>query len=263
MGSSSSGRIIKRLQVNYAGVFLYPSLDGEIFTPLSQPLHETMQKTLYFSPENIQSQSTAMLESLPGNERRRINVFNPEHSALFILDMQSYFLEPSSHAFIPSAAAIVPGLQKLVDAYFAKDLPVIFTQHLNTSQDAGSMSTWWRDTISIDNPLSAIIPEFSYSKRFVLRKSQYDAFHATNLEEKLHQRRVTQVVICGVMTHLCCETTARAAFVRGFEVYFAIDGTATYNIHYHQASLLNLAHGFATPVLVTEMLAKIQEDEEN
>lgn len=221
-----------------------------------------MQKSLYFSSENIQSQSTAMLQSLPGNERKRINDFVPERSALFILDMQSYFLEPSSHAFIPSAAAIVPGLQKIVDAYYAKDLPVIFTQHLNTLQDAGSMSGWWRDTIRIEDPLSAIIPEFSYSNRFVLRKSQYDAFHETALERKLHQRKVKQVVICGVMTHLCCETTARAAFVRGFEVFFAIDGTATYNIHHHQASLLNLAHGFATLVLVTELLAKLQIDGE-
>ncbi|MES0360330.1 MAG: isochorismatase family protein, partial [Anaerolineales bacterium] len=58
----------------------------------------------------------------------------------------------------------------------------------------------------------------------------------------------------GVMTHLCCETTARSAFVRGFEVFFVIDGTATYNEDYHMATLLNLAHGFTTPVLTKEVL---------
>jgi isochorismate hydrolase len=217
-----------------------------------------MMKTLYFSPENIESRSTEMLQYLPGNERRRIDLFAPKNSALFILDMQSYFLEPSSHAFIPSAEAIVPGLQKLADAYYEKNLPVIFTQHLNTPQDAGSMSSWWRDTIRIEDPLSAIIPEFSYSNRFVLRKSQYDAFYETSLEEKLNRLNVKQVVICGLMTHLCCETTARSAFVRGFEVFFVIDGTATYNIAHHQATLLNLAHGFATPVLVAELLAELE-----
>ena len=222
-----------------------------------------MMKTLYFSPENIESRSSEILQHLPGNERRRIDLFAPENSALFILDMQSYFLEPSSHAFIPSAEAIVPGLQKLTNAYYEKNLSVIFTQHLNTPQDAGSMSSWWRDTIRIEDPLSAIFPEFSYSNRFVLRKSQYDAFYETSLEEKLNRLNVKQVVICGLMTHLCCETTARSAFVRGFEVFFVIDGTATYNIDHHQATLFNLAHGFATPVLVAELLAELEVEAGN
>ncbi len=56
------------------------------------------------------------------------------------------------------------------------------------------------------------------------------------------------------MTHLCCETTARSAFVRGFEVFFTIDGTATYNKEFHFATLHNLAHGFALPILVDEIL---------
>jgi len=65
------------------------------------------------------------------------------------------------------------------------------------------------------------------------------------------------VVICGVMTHLCCETTARSAFMRGFEVFFTVDGTATYTEAFHRASLLNLSHGFAVPVLVENILEKL------
>jgi isochorismate hydrolase len=61
------------------------------------------------------------------------------------------------------------------------------------------------------------------------------------------------------MTHLCCETTARSAFMRGFEVFFTIDGTATYNEEHHWAALLNLAHGFATPVLVDEVVSAFGE----
>jgi isochorismate hydrolase len=65
------------------------------------------------------------------------------------------------------------------------------------------------------------------------------------------------------MTHLCCETTARAAFTRGLQVWFTIDGTATYNEEHHFSTLLNLAHGFATPVTVTEVLAALPETYEN
>ncbi|MCP4152595.1 MAG: isochorismatase family protein, partial [bacterium] len=65
---------------------------------------------------------------------------------------------------------------------------------------------------------------------------------------------ITRVIITGVMTHLCCETTARSAFVRNFEVYFTIDATATYNREFHKSTLLNLSHGFASPVLTSDIL---------
>jgi nicotinamidase-related amidase len=215
-------------------------------------------KTRYFSTENIEQEAEQLLQQIPGDRRRRISKYDPSNSALLILDMQSYFLEPSSHAFIPSAIAIVPRLKALIESYFAHNLPVTFTQHLNTPQDAGSMASWWKDLIRIEDPLSAIIPEFDYSNKLVLRKNQYDAFYGTSLEEILRRNRVSQVVVTGVMTHLCCETTARSAFVRGFEVFFIIDGTATYNQDHHLATLLNLAHGFATPVLAAEIQAALQ-----
>ena len=58
------------------------------------------------------------------------------------------------------------------------------------------------------------------------------------------------------MTHLCCETTARSAFVHGYEVFFLVDGTATYNQDFHRASLMNLAHGVAVLSLAGHFLAK-------
>jgi bifunctional isochorismate lyase/aryl carrier protein len=215
-------------------------------------------KTRYFTSENIEQEAHEMLEQLTAYTRKRTSTYDPKSSALLILDMQSYFLEPSSHAFIPSAPAIVPNLQALARAYYAKDLPVIFTQHLDTPQETGSMARWWQDLINVEDPLSAIIPQFDFSNRYILRKNQYDAFYGTPLEDRLQRNAVTQVVICGVMTHLCCETTARSAFVRGFEVFFVIDGTATYNKNHHLATLLNLAHGFARPVLAAEILAALQ-----
>lgn len=210
-------------------------------------------KERYFAAENIQAEALGFLNQLPKPDNRRVARFEPQRSALFVLDMQAYFLDPSSHAFIPSAEAIVPGLQALIQAYYELGFPVIFTQHLNTAQDAGSMANWWQDLIRVEDPLSAIIPEFDYSNRYVIRKSQYDAFYNTNLEEVLRKKRVSQVIVSGVMTHLCCETTARSAFVRGFEVFFLVDGTATYNQDHHLATMRNLSHGFASLVLTSEI----------
>ena len=218
-------------------------------------------KERYFSPESLERKTLEMCRKLDEQRQKHPIPFVPDRSALLVLDMQAYFLDAASHAYVPSAEAIVPGVQQLIQAYAARGRPVIFTQHLNTAQDAGLMATWWRATLTAEHPLSAIIPDLDVSVGEVIRKSQYDAFHRTDLEDVLHREAVTQVVVCGVMTHLCCETTARSAFVRGFAVFFPVDGTATYTEDFHLASLINLSHGFATPVLVKDILAAIRGDD--
>ena len=213
-------------------------------------------KEAYFTPDTLAACTLAFQQELEGYQQKRDPPFLPQNSALLVLDMQGYFLDPSSHAYVPSAAAILTGLKALTHTYARQGRPVIFTQHVNTPEDAGKMSTWWRGLITTGEPLAAIVPEFDLSTGIVLTKTQYDAFYGTPLEEILRERGVKQVVIGGVMTHLCCETTARSAFMRGFDVFFLIDGTATYQRDYHRASLLNLAHGFATLVTVNDLLAQ-------
>ena len=211
-------------------------------------------KQAYFTPETIRPKAEEMLQRLVAERVREGRALKQARSALLVLDMQRFFLEPDSHAYVPSAAAILPNIRGLVRAYDELDFPVVYTRHWNTPQDAGMMDVWWRDLIEAGDPVSEITEALDLSNGTLIEKSQYDAFYGTELETVLKEKEVTQVVICGVMTHLCCETTARSAFVRGFEVFFTIDGTATYNEDFHMASLRNLAHGFATPVLVEDAL---------
>jgi isochorismate hydrolase len=216
-----------------------------------------MNREPYFTPETIREKSRAMLDDLASFRTRHADiVFRPERAALLVLDMQDYFLCPGSHAFIPSAPAIIPNLQLLITNYYAANRPIIFTRHINTDEDAGMMSRWWRDVIRTDSPDSAIVASLDTSRGIVIQKTQYDAFYNTSLEETLRGRGVEQVIVTGVMTHLCCETTARAAFMRGFEVFFCVDGTATYTEEAHCSTLLNLSHGFAVPVECQEVCLK-------
>lgn len=215
-------------------------------------------KELYFSPQSIESKALEMLQSAKAGQRSGKFTYHPDKSALLVLDMQSYFLKDTSHAFIPSGRTIVPSIKKLVDSYSSRNIPVVFTRHINTAENSQLMTSWWREIISSDNPLSRIVPELDPLSGFVVEKSQYDAFFNTNLEDSLRDKGVKQVVISGVMTHLCCETTARSAFMRGFEVFFLVDGTATYNENFHRASLTNLSHGFAELMLVHDILSALQ-----
>ena len=199
-----------------------------------------------------------MLDALASHRSRHSDiVFQPECAALLVLDVQEYFLRETSHAFVPSAPAILPNIQSLIRVFYAHDRPVIFTRHVNTDGDAGMMSSWWRELIRVESPDSAVIASLDASNGIIIPKTQYDAFYNTSLEDVLRSRGVEQVVVTGVMTHLCCETTARSAFVRGFEVFFCVDGTATYTEEAHWASLLNLAHGFAVPAASNEIVERI------
>ena len=217
-------------------------------------------KSAYFTQGTIESTAARMLENLPQYERSARSLV-ADQSALLVLDMQRFFLESASHAYIPSAGAIIAGIQALVAAYSRLSRPVLFTRHLNTEQNAAMMSRWWRDIITESSDLSEIIDALDTSRGAVLDKSQYDAFYGTSLDDVLKEEGVRQLLICGVMTHLCCETTARSAFVRGYEVFFTVDGTATYNQDFHISSLLNLSHGFATPLLVGDALNALEVDD--
>lgn len=209
-------------------------------------------KEPYFLPETIAGKAQQMQIDFAPFARERVK-FKPDRSALLILDMQRYFLDADSHAYIPSADAILPRVDALRETYATLGLPIVWTRHLNTPADAQGMSRWWRDLVVRENPKSEIHPFFSPAADTVIEKTQYDAFHETILNPFLHERGIEQVVIAGVMTHLCCETTARSAFMHGYDVFFLIDGTATYSEVFHRAALQNLVHGFAALVLSEEI----------
>ena len=217
-----------------------------------------MMKESYFSLETVDEKSREMLQNLMKYRERHKVDFVPVRSALLVLDMQKYFLDKRSHAYIPSAMAIIPKLEKLIKVFLKKKLPVIFTRHLNTYENANLMAEWWKELITEKNPLSEICEELSHRDATVINKTQYDAFYKTPLEDTLKKKGVTQIVVTGVMTHLCCETTVRSAFIRGFTVFFPINGTATYNEDFHRSTFLNLSHGFAIPVLCEEIQVAVE-----
>jgi isochorismate hydrolase len=180
--------------------------------------------------------------------------FDLSRAALLILDMQAYFLGRGSHAFVPDAPAIVSRLAGLARRFGAAGRPVVMTRHSNSECAAGMMRKWWGDILEPGSPEAALEPALEELSTAVVAKEQYDAFYNTELEGLLRDSGAQQVVVTGVMTHLCVETTARSAFVRGFAVFVPADGTATYNREFHAASLLTLSHGAAAIVTCSELM---------
>lgn len=216
-------------------------------------------KELYFTAETLDNESAIMLEEIYSDAKTKQFETDLSNCALLVLDMQEYFLNPASHAFVPSSGPIIKGINELIFAFRKKNMPVIFTKHINTRESAGQMKFWWKDLVTVSNPLSCISPAIAVEGSTIIIKTQYDAFYDTMLEKMLKGMNCCRVVICGLMTHLCCESTARTAFIRGFEVIMPIDGTASYNKRFHLSSFYNLAHGFAVVTSIKELLNRFEE----
>jgi len=189
--------------------------------------------------------------------RNKAHPFSYERSALLVIDMQRYFFEKSSHAFIEPAPPILPNVRGILEAYRELGFPVIFTRHAYAKgEDPGIMKTWWSELEEDGDPLASIVGELKPKPgEPVITKGRYSAFVNTDLEKRLRRLGVERLLITGVMTHLCCESTARDAFMRDFEVFFVIDGTASEDDDLHLASLMTLTDGFVMPVTTKEVLS--------
>jgi nicotinamidase-related amidase len=169
-------------------------------------------------------------------------------SALLVVDMQRFFLDPESPTFTCGGAAVLPTVKRLVGAFRKALRPVVFTRHVHHPDglDGGIMDWWWEGKCLEGSPESEIHPELApLPGEKVVCKHRYSAFYNTDLETVLRCLRVEDLVVSGVMTNLCCESTARDAYYRDYRVFFLADGTAAINEEMHVASLMNLAYGFA------------------
>jgi len=213
----------------------------------------------YVTERNLTEKSEEWLSEVRELTRRGFE-FGPEGSALLVIDMQRYFLSPDSHAYLPAARAMIHNVNELIRTFREAGRPIIFTRHAYMKdEDPGIMGRWWADNIMDDDLVSQIDPALDLiPEDIVIRKTRYNAFYGTDLEDELNKRQVKEIVITGVMTHLCCETTAREAFTRDYEVYFTVDGTATADEEFHISSIRNLAHGFAIPVSCAQILSRFK-----
>lgn len=169
-------------------------------------------------------------------------------SALLVIDMQVFFLDPASPSFTAGGPAIVPTVKRLVDAFRQAGLPVIFSRHVHHpgDLDSGIMGWWWKGKCLEGSPESEIHPELApRAGEKVVFKHRYSAFYNTDLETVLRCLKVEDLVITGVMTNMCCESTARDAYSRDYRVFLPADATGSINEEMQLASLMNLALGFA------------------
>ncbi|KAI1074515.1 Isochorismatase-like protein [Whalleya microplaca] len=95
----------------------------------------------------------------------------------------------------------------------------------------------------------------------VVAKNTYDAFINTNLGQVLEKKAIDRVVVCGVMTDCCCDTTARSAFNRGYETWLVGDACGSANKTQHEAGLRGFGFAFGKVLTTEEVIGLLRGDE--
>lgn len=181
--------------------------------------------------------------------RKRKPVLHPEQAALLVIDLQNYFRR--------IAQPILKRVLGVIEACRQRAIPIIYTQHGHTDpvSDGGMLGEWWGELILAGTEDWKLLPEIVVKEKdLVLPKKRYSAFFETDLDQRLRSKGIQEVIIAGVMTNLCCETTARDAFMRDYRVFVLIDGTATGKDELHLATLMNLGFGFAHLLTCQELI---------
>ena len=177
--------------------------------------------------------------------------FEAPRTALVVVDMQNYFMKPGMPACCDAARDIVPAVNGLAAALRLAGGAVMWIQTEALPESAGD----WKNLYEIyaaDKqkarlaelakdaegyrlwPALDVAPEDE-----VVVKLRYSAFidGSSDIERRLRDRGIDTVLIAGVATNVCCESTARDAMMRDFRTVMVADALAAVTVEEHRASL--------------------------
>lgn len=190
---------------------------------------------------------------------------SPTRTALINVDMQNCFVE--GHPNSPQRLETLERINHLATACRVAGIPVIHTSHI-LRPDGSNMGilgevvprvrlTGFLNSGAVSAALhSGLVVE---PGDVLLEKPRFGAFHGTDLELILRTRGIDTVIIAGIDTRVCCDTTAREANARDFRVLFLSDGTATSTTEAQEATLTTIGAVFGQVLTVGDVLQKIRQ----
>jgi ureidoacrylate peracid hydrolase len=190
-------------------------------------------------------------------------------TALIVIDMQNaYFSADGSLAKygfdINGCRSALPGCKRLLAAARTAGLPVVFTAHVYKPDfsDGGFivheiLPGLKEAKSSVDGKWeSELAPDFQPRPgEKVFKKNRFSAFYQPEFEPYLRSKGIKSVVICGVTTNICVESTARDAAQRDFRTFVVSDATGELEPPRYAAALQALHMRFARIMTVDEVLA--------
>jgi nicotinamidase-related amidase len=181
--------------------------------------------------------------------------------ALVLVDMQNDYF-PRGKMELTGAAEASENAKKLLEHFRLKNLPIIHIQHLSIRHGA---TFFLPDTDGV-NFHENVMP---LPGETVIRKHFPNSFRETGLREYLISEGITELVICGMMSHMCVDATVRAAFDMGYSCLVAHDacttrdlvfnGTAIPSKYVHNSFMAALSALYARTMSAEEIMALLND----
>jgi len=143
-------------------------------------------------------------------------------TALLVIDAQESFRQRPDDWAATANPDVIANIARLVDHSRAVGDLIVWVTH--SEPGTGGVFDPASGFVRVMSELDPLDTEVHVTKTSV------NAFTTTNLQQQLVQRGIRRVVIAGIRTEQCCETTARIAGDLGFEVEFVTDATTTSGI---------------------------------
>jgi nicotinamidase-related amidase len=163
--------------------------------------------------------------------------------ALLVIDVQNEYFSGALPITYPLGS--MDNILKVMKAAKQNGILVIAIQHTALLKDS---KTFVKGSFQWE--LHEEIKRAGYD--YIIEKNLPGSFTGTDLEMILKENGIDTLVICGYMTQMCCDTTARQAFHLGFSVEFMSDSTGTLDISNYAGSVS--AQELHRSILVTQAM---------
>jgi ureidoacrylate peracid hydrolase len=201
-----------------------------------------------------------------------------DRTALVVIDMQNAFCHPDGSfakmtdgrgLSIDMCREAIRGCQRLTEVARFAAVPVIFTRYVYHADyvDGGVLLAKYPEMQQIGSLAAGswdaeIIDELTPGpSEIVIDKSRYSAFYGTRLEPVLNGLGVRCLVVCGVTTNICVETTVRDAAQRDYQVFVAADATGELTRERHDNALAIIDYGFGWVATVDEVVQALKDSD--
>lgn len=145
-------------------------------------------------------------------------------SGLILVDIQNDYFKGGKYTLAhPEQAAIQA--KKVLDFFREQSWPIFHVRHISLNPNATFFvadtegAEFYHETCPIDGEV-------------IIIKHKPDSFLGTNLKEALEREGIDTLVVCGMMTHMCIDTTVRAAAGHGYAVTLIEDACATRDLEW-------------------------------
>ncbi|AKH41129.1 nicotinamidase-related amidase [Altererythrobacter atlanticus] len=183
----------------------------------------------------------------------------PERTALVVVDIQKDFAAPDGllgrvGVDLACAEEAIDRIEELIAAARKAGATVAFMRVVTTPEtDSNALKTYMARTGQPGGEAICRVADGGADYYRVspeagdieIDKLMFDSFHGTDLEQQLRDRGIDTVVMTGLSTDCCVDSTARAAFHRDFHVFVVADACAAYDADLHNHTLQVLAKNCA------------------